>query len=89
MKHSDVKVPFIDLKRFEDGFLDAWNEKISAMTANAQFIGGAEVGQLESHLQNKLDVKHAITCANGTDAIQLALRALGVSGAAMWCSFLT
>lgn len=78
MKYFDVKVPFIDLKRFEDGFLDAWNEKNSAMTANAQFIGGAEVSQLESHLQNKLDIKHAITCANGTDAIQLALRALGV-----------
>ena len=48
------------------------------MTLNAQFIGGAEVATLESRLQQSLHVAHAISCANGTDAIQLALRAVGV-----------
>lgn len=53
-------------------------EKFHAMTAAAQFIGGAEVSKLEARLQTELQVAHAVTCANGTDAIQLALRAVGV-----------
>ncbi len=48
------------------------------MTANAQFIGGEEVTRLESNLQQVIGGAHAVSCANGTDAIQLALRALGV-----------
>lgn len=73
-----IKVPFIDLKRLEPGFHAALMEKFHAMTLNAQFIGGAEVANLESRLQAELQVAHAVTCANGTDAIQLALRAVGV-----------
>jgi len=48
------------------------------MTANAQFIGGEEVSRLETQLKELLGVGFAVSCANGTDAIQLALRALGV-----------
>ena len=73
-----MKVPFIDLKRFESGFLDAVNAQFASMTTNAQFIGGDEVSRLESHLQKLLGVRFAVSCANGTDALQLALRALGV-----------
>jgi dTDP-4-amino-4,6-dideoxygalactose transaminase len=54
-------------------------QKFHSMTTNAQFIGGQEVVELEKRLQNELEVTHAITCANGTDAIQLALRAVGVT----------
>ncbi|WP_202884188.1 DegT/DnrJ/EryC1/StrS family aminotransferase [Pseudomonas berkeleyensis] len=53
-------------------------EKFHAMTLGAQFIGGAEVATLETRLQSELQVTHAISCANGTDALQLALRAVGV-----------
>jgi len=73
-----MTVPFIDLKRFEDGFLDRWNAKISAMSARAEFIGGPEVATLEKRLGELAEVTHAISCANGTDAIQLALRAIDV-----------
>lgn len=48
------------------------------MALGAQFIGGAEVSTLESRLQSELQVAHAVSCANGTDALQLALRAVGV-----------
>ncbi len=54
------------------------NAKFSEMLAKAQFIGGEEVALLESRLKNLLSVGFAITCANGTDALQLALRAIGV-----------
>ncbi|MFC3940620.1 DegT/DnrJ/EryC1/StrS family aminotransferase [Pseudomonas gingeri] len=73
-----INVPFIDLKRLEPGFHAALMEKFHAMTINAQFIGGAEVVALESRLQAELQVAHAVSCANGTDALQLALRAVGV-----------
>lgn len=75
---NEIQVPFIDLKRYESGFHEALNARFSTMTANAQFIGGEEVSRLESRLQEALGVGFAISCANGTDALQLALRALGV-----------
>ena len=77
-KVNKIQVPFIDLKRYESGFQDALNAKFGAMTAGAQFIGGDEVVRLEGRLQQAVGVKFAISCANGTDAIQLALRAVGV-----------
>ena len=73
-----MSVPFIDLKRFEDGFLDQWNKKVQELSANCQFIGGAEVAGLEDTLQKENQVDYAISCANGTDALQLALRAAGL-----------
>lgn len=71
-------VPFIDLKRFESGFLDRWIEKVTAMSGTASFIGGPEVAKLEASLSERLGVAHTVSCANGTDALQLALRAMGV-----------
>lgn len=73
-----MAVPFIDLKRFESGFLDRWIEKVSAMSVSASFIGGPELAKLEAALCERLQVSHTVSCANGTDALQLALRALGV-----------
>lgn len=71
-------IPFIDLKRYETGFMERWLEKVSAMSARSEFVGGPEVASLERGLIQRLGVEHAITCANGTDALQLALRAMGV-----------
>lgn len=73
-----MPVPFIDLKRYEPGFLTRWQERVSAMSRRSEFVGGAEVSKLEETLTQRLGVGHAVTCANGTDALQLALRALGV-----------
>jgi len=73
-----MAVPFIDLKRFEPGFLDRWNTRVSEMSARAEFIGGPMVSKLETRLQEYTGVEEVVTCANGTDAIQLALRAIGV-----------
>ena len=73
-----MTVPFIDLKRFEDGFLVQWLSKLATMSAKAEFIGGNEVATFEKRLTEYAEVNHVVSCANGTDAIQLALRALGV-----------
>lgn len=73
-----MAVPFIDLRRFEDGFQEAWLEKIAELSRNTAFIGGPEVAQLEETLKADTGCSEAVSCANGTDALQLALRGAGV-----------
>lgn len=51
---------------------------IESICERASFIGGNEVNTFEQNLSEYLNVKSVITCANGTDAIQLALMALGL-----------
>lgn len=61
---------------------EALKEKIDAamirVAASAHFISGPEVKELEKELAEYTGVKHCISCANGTDAISIALRAWGV-----------
>ncbi|MDY7094351.1 MAG: aminotransferase class I/II-fold pyridoxal phosphate-dependent enzyme [Acidobacteriota bacterium] len=71
-------VPFIDLRRFEDGFLERWAEICRDITENTRFVGGPDVEQLERNLVQRTGAAAAVACANGTDALQLALRAVGV-----------
>ncbi|MEM7180216.1 MAG: DegT/DnrJ/EryC1/StrS family aminotransferase [Spirochaetota bacterium] len=71
-------VPFIDIKRFETGFLEEWEAKVKLLSKDARFIGGDEVANLERSLSEYTSSPHVVSCANGTDAIQLALRAMGV-----------
>jgi len=73
-----MAVPFIDLKRWEPGFQALWQKKVAELSEAAQFIGGPEVAGLEADLCRETSAKHCVGCANGTDAIQLALRAAGV-----------
>lgn len=73
-----MSVPFIDLKRYEPGFLDQWIESVASMSAKSEFVGGQHIQKLENSLCDRLNVGFAVTCANGTDALQLSLRALGV-----------
>lgn len=71
-------VPFITLNRFEPGFKEEFLKGVESLVNNTQFVGGPIVGELEKNLAHKVGVKYAIGCANGTDAIQIALRAVGV-----------
>ncbi len=73
-----MAVPFIDLQRFEEGFLDRWAEKCHEITRNTRFISGPEATKLENWMREESGVAEVVACANGTDALQLALRALGV-----------
>lgn len=73
-----MSIPFIDLKRFEEGLLQRWAEKVEQISSSASFIGGLEVEELEESLTRLTGTQFAVSCSNGTDAIQLALRALDV-----------
>ena len=56
----------------------AINDAIQSVLESGQYIGGNPVIELEKQLATYVGVKHCITCANGTDALQLALMAWGV-----------
>jgi len=56
-----------------------YDNAISNILNSGMFIGGTEIGLLEKQLAKYIGVKHCITVANGTDAIQIALMALNVS----------
>jgi UDP-2-acetamido-2-deoxy-ribo-hexuluronate aminotransferase len=73
-----MAVPFIDLRRFEPDFLPKWNEICARISAETQFIAGPEATRLEERLTRHLGAGEVVACANGTDALQLALRAVGV-----------
>lgn len=73
-----MNVPFINIK---DSIGLDLNEVIndwSDIYSSAGFIGGDRVVGFENILSQKLNVMHAITCANGTDALIVALQAIGV-----------
>ena len=51
---------------------------VQRIMGSAAFIGGPEVKGLENELSELVGVKHTIACANGTDALQIAMMALGL-----------
>ncbi|MGB0427484.1 MAG: DegT/DnrJ/EryC1/StrS family aminotransferase [Flavobacteriales bacterium] len=53
-------------------------EGIESLIDEAQYIGGQVVTEFSEALEQQLEVKHVIPCANGTDALQIALMALGL-----------
>ncbi|MCT4641002.1 MAG: DegT/DnrJ/EryC1/StrS family aminotransferase [Bacteriovoracaceae bacterium] len=75
---SIESVPFITLNRFENGFKENFLTGVEGLFDKTQFVGGPIVSELEKKLSEKSGAKYVIGCANGTDAIQLALRAVGV-----------
>jgi len=69
---------FIDLKAQYRAYLDEINERISKVLEHGQFIMGPEIEELEERLARYVGVKHAITVASGTMALEIALRALNI-----------
>jgi len=55
------------------------DEAISSVLNSTQFIKGPIVKEFEQNLANYLNVNHVISCANGTDALQIALMSLNLS----------
>lgn len=74
-----MKVPFIDILRYEKNFYETLTEKTAALLKNGHFVGGPIIGEFETNLKNYTQTTYAMGCANGTDAIQVALRAAGVN----------
>jgi len=54
------------------------DKRLEGVLSTAAFINGPEVKRFQKELETYLDVAHVIPCANGTDALQVALMALGL-----------
>lgn len=74
--HEMNKIQMVDLVAQYEKIKPAIDSAILDVIQNAQFINGPEVLAFQEELQQYLDVKHVITCANGTDALQIAMMAL-------------
>ncbi|PID82588.1 MAG: aminotransferase DegT [Clostridiales bacterium] len=69
---------FIDLNRQYDLIKDKLEILFNNVLEEKKFIMGPYVRELEEILSSYVGVKHAIACANGTDALVIALKALGI-----------
>ena len=69
---------FRDLKKQYQVLKPQIDEKVQSVCASAHYISGPEVAELEKELAEYVGVKHCITCANGTDALTLALKTWGI-----------
>ena len=69
---------FIDLKAQYRALKTEIDANIQAVLDSAQFIGGPQVKEVETQLAAFVGRKHCVTCANGTDALQIAYMVAGV-----------
>ena len=75
---SMKKIQMVDLMAQYEKIKPAIDEALHSVIDKTQFINGPEVGAFQSELASYLDVKHVIPCANGTDALQIAMMAVGL-----------
>ena len=66
----------VDLKSQYDKIAATVNTSIQEVLDTTTYINGPEVHKFQKNLEEYLDVKHVIPCANGTDALQIAMMAL-------------
>lgn len=68
----------VDLKGQYEKIKTEIDRAILNCLASTAFINGPPVKEFQSNLENYLKIKHVIPCANGTDALQIAMMALGL-----------
>ncbi len=68
----------VDLKGQYEKIKDEVNIAINEVIETTSFINGPAVKEFQKNLENYLSVKHVIPCGNGTDALQVAMMALGL-----------
>ena len=72
------KIQMVDLKGQYEQIKERVDSSILDVISSAAFINGPEVHSFQKELEEYLDVKHVIPCANGTDALQIAMMGLNL-----------
>ncbi|MGB5819530.1 MAG: DegT/DnrJ/EryC1/StrS family aminotransferase [Saonia sp.] len=72
------KIQMVDLTGQYQPIKEQVNSSISKVLDSAAFINGPEVHAFQKELEEYVGVKHVIPCANGTDALQIAMMGLGL-----------
>jgi len=78
MSDDSSAVPFLDLRAQQAEVADEVLADWQRLLGDANFIGGPEVDAFEAAFADYIGVAHAVGVANGTDALELAYRAIGV-----------
>lgn len=73
-----LSIPMVDLKTQYQALKPELDADLMSVLEGAHFILGPQVQRFEASVANHLGVKHAIGCANGTDALHLAMLAAGI-----------
>ena len=73
-----MNVPFVDLKAQYQSIKSEIDPAIQSVISETAFIGGKYVEGFEKAYAEKYGRKHCVSCANGTDAIYITLKALGI-----------
>ena len=68
----------VDLKGQYAAIKNVVDSSIQEIIDNTSFVNGPKVHEFQKNLEDYLDVKHVIPCANGTDALQIAMMGLGL-----------
>lgn len=85
-----MSIGLVDLARQRAALEPEMSRAIAAVLDHGAFVNGPEVAALEAALADMVGVRHVIGCANGTDALQLLLRAAGIgAGSAVFIPSLT
>ena len=78
MEKTVNKIQMVDLKSQYEAIKPEIDAAIQEVISNTAFINGPPVKSFQKELEEYLGVKHVIPCANGTDALQIAMMALGL-----------
>ena len=73
-----MKIPFVDLHAQYLGLKPEIDAAIAAVIADSAYVRGPHVDRFEQAWAQTLGVKHCVSCANGTDALYIAMRGLGI-----------
>ena len=77
-RNINTFIPFVDLRAQYESIESEIDEVLRSVVRSAQFIGGEPLVEFETKFAKYCGTAHAIGVANGTDALQLALRALDI-----------
>ena len=78
MSDNNLNIQMVDLKSQYMKIKPQVDQAINDVLRSTQFINGEHVKSFQNELADYLGVKHVITCANGTDALQISMMALGL-----------
>lgn len=73
-----MEIQMVDLKRQYQKYKSEFEPAVLNVLESARYINGPDVKQFAEEMKQYLGVKHAIPCANGTDALQISLMALNI-----------
>ena len=73
-----MKVPFVDLKAQYLSIKEDIDNAIQSVIEQSAFIGGGAIKQFEAAFASYVGVKHCIACGNGTDSIEILLKAMNI-----------